>query len=79
MLALDAALQLLHKAATCLERHAVPTPKDAEEALSYAQDASKILKASCNLMEEGLFSIAPEPEASTHLPFDPLAEDGGEE
>lgn len=69
MNALDAALLLFHKGATALERHAHPTPKDAEEALSHAQDAAKILKASCNLMEEGIFSVADEPEASTPLPF----------
>ncbi len=71
MNALDAALQLFHKGATALERHTHPTPKDAEEALEHAKSAAKFLKSATDLMEEGIFEVADEPEASTPLPFEP--------
>lgn len=72
MNATDAALELIHKAATALERHAQVTPEDIEEALDKAKNATKILKASSDLIQEGIFEVAKEPMPGTPLPFEEI-------
>ena len=63
MNALDAALQLLAKASTALERQANPSFEDVEEAMAAAKDALKVLKSAAVLLDEGIFAVATDPEA----------------
>lgn len=70
MNALDAAAIILAKSSTALERHSNPTFKDVEEAEAFAEDAHKILKNARELMEEGIYAVAEEPQTGTPLPFE---------
>jgi hypothetical protein len=70
MHATTAALALLAQAATALERHAHPSAQDVEEALGAAKDAAKILKASLDLLGDGIYTVTDEPDPGQPLPFD---------
>lgn len=63
MTALDYSLVILNGACNALER-AKPTLKDVEEARDKAKKAHKLLDGAYNLMSEGCFTVAEDPNAA---------------